>query len=215
MIIQPPAFVRWLFPKCLWRLHRNGKGKYVALTFDDGPIPEQTPWVLDLLDENHIHATFFCVGENVSRYPQIYTDIIRRGHSVGNHTYNHLQLFKEGGKAYLANEEKGRVAMSHDVSLFRPPHGQLTPPVTRTLHRKYNKIVLWDVMPKDYDKSLTPDEVFDNVCRYVRNGSVIVFHDSIKAGERMRYALSQTIKHLKDNGYSFVSIDEAISLGLC
>lgn len=182
----------------------------MALTFDDGPVPEQTPWVLDILDKYNIRATFFCVGDNVSKYPELYAEVRRRGHSVGNHTFNHVQLLKVGREAYLANEEKGRETMGDDITLFRPPHGQLTPSMARCLGRKYNKIVLWDVMPKDYDKNLTPDEVFDNVRRYVRNGSIIVFHDSIKAGERMRHALKMTIEMLLKEGYHFLTIDQAL-----
>lgn len=210
-IIQPPACVRWLFDNTIWRLPHKGDVKQVALTFDDGPIPEQTPWVLDILERYGIHATFFCVGENVQRYPEIYADIIRRGHSVGNHTYNHVQLLKEGSKAYKQNEQRGLSVMGGGIRYFRPPHGQITPLMTRYLSRHYKHIVLWDVMPKDYDKNLTPQEVFDNLRKYVRNGSVIVMHDSIKAGERMRYTLQKTIETLSAEGYKFVSLDEAFA----
>lgn len=211
LIIQPPACVRWLFRKCLWRLPLKENERRIAITFDDGPIPEQTPWVLDLLDGYGIHATFFCVGENVKRYPELYAEIIRRGHSVGNHTYNHVQLFKVGTSYYEQNESKSLETMGGKVKYFRPPHGQLTPWYASKLHSRYNRVVLWDVMPKDYDKHLTPQEVFDNVRKYTREGSIIVFHDSIKAGDRMRYALQQTIETYSRKGYTFVSIDEALN----
>ncbi len=207
-IIQPPAFVRRLFFNSLWRLPRKQRHKTIALTFDDGPVPEQTPWVLDLLDKYQVKATFFCVGDNVRRHPEIFADIVRRGHTVGNHTFNHLQLFKTPWADYCANIE---LCNQHEKGLahyFRAPHGQITPWHAWQITHKigFKKLVFWDVMPKDYDNRLQPEEVFDNVRNFVRDGSLIVFHDSIKAGERMRYALEQTLATYSAQGWHFVAL---------
>ncbi len=209
-VIQLPLFVRLLFPGSLWRGDR--KRKVVYLTFDDGPVPEQTPWVLDLLKSNDIKATFFCVGENVYKHPEIFDRIVKEGHVVGNHTYNHLPYFKKG---VSHGEYQDNISLCDSVEggkarFFRAPHGHVTPALTwflthhdRENARPFEKVVFWDVMPKDYDKRLTPEQVFENVRKFVRPGSIIVFHDSIKAGERMRYALENTINWLKAEGWSF------------
>lgn len=193
-IIQPPTFVRRLFCKSLWRLPQNMRHKTIALTFDDGPVPEQTPWVLDLLDRYHVKATFFCVGDNVRKYPELYAEIVKRGHAVGNHTFNHLQLFRTPWSQYCSNIDLCNEVENGKAHLFRAPHGQITPWRAWQITHKFgfSKLVFWDVMPKDYDKRLTPEEVYCNVQRFVRDGSLIVFHDSIKAVERMRYALEHT-----------------------
>lgn len=207
-IIQPPTFVRRLFFNSLWRLPKNARHKTIALTFDDGPIPEQTTWVLDLLDKYNIKATFFCVGDNVRKHPDIFAEIVRRGHTIGNHTFNHLQLFKTPWKEYCNNIDKCNNVENNKATFFRAPHGQITPwrawQITHTIG--FQKIVFWDVMPKDYDNRLTPEEVYNNVRQYVRDGSLIVFHDSIKAGPRMRYALENTIKHYTAEGWHFVKL---------
>lgn len=208
-IIQPPEFIRRLFFKSLWRLPEPSRNKTIALTFDDGPVPEQTPWVLDLLDQYGIKATFFCVGDNVRKHPGIFEEIVRRGHTVGNHTFNHLQLIKNSWQYYAENIEMCNQVQSGKAHLFRAPHGQITPwrawQITHSMH--FDRLVFWDVMPKDYDNRLTPQEVYSNVRQYVRDGSLIVFHDSIKAGERMRYALQQTIEYYQSQGWQFVALD--------
>ena len=205
-IIQPPAFIRGLFIGATWR--EDATRKVVYLTFDDGPVPEQTPWVMDLLESYGIKGTFFCVGDNVQKHPELYADLRRRGHTVGNLTYNHMQLFREGWATYKSNILKCNEEMGGDVELFRPPHGQMSPWRSRELRREmgFRRVVFWDVMPADYDKSLSPEQVLQNVKDFVRPGSVIVFHDSIKAGERMRYALRGTIEHLKALGYEFATL---------
>lgn len=213
-VIQPPAFLRCLFPGSLWRGDKNRKVAY--LTFDDGPVPEQTPWVLDLLKSHGIKATFFCVGDNVRKHPDLFDRLIAEGHTIGNHTFNHLPFFQFGVSwdYYMANIAKCEEQEHGAARFFRAPHGHVTPMLTwRLTHADiqswdaFKKVVFWDVMPKDYDARLTPEQVFDNVRRYVRPGSLIVFHDSIKAGERMRFALAQTIEWLKSEGWTFESID--------
>ncbi len=209
-VIQVPFFVRWLFPGSLWRGDKNRKVVY--LTFDDGPVPEQTHWVLDLLKSNDVKATFFCVGENVHKHPELFDRLVSEGHVVGNHTYNHLPYFKKGVSwaKYKENISLCDTAECGKSRFFRAPHGHVTPFVTWTLTHcsrderpPFEKVVFWDVMPKDYDNRLSPEQVFDNVRKFVRPGSIIVFHDSIKAGDRMRFALEKTITWLKSEGWAF------------
>jgi len=198
LIEQTPKVFRALFPGAVWRLPR--KEKTVYLTFDDGPVPEATPFVLDLLEKYNIKATFFCVGDNVRKYPEIFDRITDAGHLVGNHTFNHLQGFKYSTKNYTKNVAKADKYIKS--SLFRPPHGQFRPLQMSKLRKKY-KIILWDVITRDYNSSLSGDFVFNIVKRYSRNGSIIVFHDSLKAEKNMKYALPRAIDFLIREGYKF------------
>lgn len=197
-IEQPPLFYRILFPECVWRLHR--KRKCVYLTFDDGPIPEVTPWVLDTLDQYGVKATFFCVGDNVRRNPELFEEIKRRGHNVGNHTMNHLQGIKVTSQRYLRN-----VLEAHryiNSPLFRPPHGLLRW-VQASILREQFTIVMYDLVTRDYSNKLSGEDVLNNVKRYARKGSIIVFHDSLKAEKNLKYALPRAIEWLKSKGYTF------------
>ena len=199
LIERPPKLYRWLFPGAIWRKPVKGK-KTIYLTFDDGPIPEITPWVLDLLDKYGIKATFFCVGDNVRKHPDIYQMVLDRGHRVGNHTFNHIQGIRTFSKRYLENT---RLASEYiDSKLFRPPHGHMRIPQFWVLNRYY-QIVMWDVVTRDYSKLMTPDQVFNNVKKYTRDGSVIVFHDSLKAETNMKEALPRSIDWLLEQGYTF------------
>ncbi len=201
-IEQPPLLYRLLFPEAIWRIKRKRR-RVVYLTFDDGPIPEVTPWVLDLLDKEQVKATFFMVGDNVRRHPELLEEVRRRGHSYGNHTMNHLQGFKVHSRRYLRNITEADEII--DSPLFRPPHGLLRWSQARVIKHHYN-IVMYDLVTRDYSKKLTADEVFANVKRYARNGSIIVFHDSLKAEKNMREALPRAIKWLKEQGYEFLPI---------
>jgi peptidoglycan/xylan/chitin deacetylase (PgdA/CDA1 family) len=203
LIEQPPFFYRMLFPGSHWRF--NTDEKVVYLTFDDGPIPEITPWVLELLDKYHIKATFFCVGDNVRKYPEIYQQVVDKGHQIGNHTFHHLQGLKKTSKTYLKDVEKASTLIKS--KLFRPPHGHIRFPQFFFL-RKHFKIVMWDVVTRDYSRLMTAEQVFNNVKKHTRNGSVIVFHDSIKAGNRMKESLPKSIEWLLEQGYSFRLIEE-------
>lgn len=202
LIEQPPLLYRWLFPKGIWRLP-NKQQKTIYLTFDDGPIPEITPWVLEVLDRYNIKATFFCVGDNVKKYPHIYKMILEKGHQVGNHTFNHVQGLKKRTKKYVENVLLASEYI--DSPLFRPPHGHMRLRQFFTLRQSY-KIVLWDVVTRDYSWRMTPDKVFNNIKKYARNGSVIVFHDSIKSQERLKLALPKSIEWLLEQGYIFETI---------
>lgn len=201
-IEQPPWFYRALFPGVTWRI--PARQKCVYLTFDDGPIPEVTPWVLDQLDHFGIKATFFMVGDNVRKHPDIFKMVVERGHRIGNHTFNHIQGLRYLTKNYLANVEKA--AGYIPSNLFRPPHGHMRLPQSLRLRRQY-RVVMWDVVTRDYSPKLNPDQVFENVRRYARNGSIIVFHDSLKAERNMRVAMPRAIQWLLDQGYEFKVFD--------
>ncbi|MDR3193708.1 MAG: polysaccharide deacetylase family protein [Tannerella sp.] len=200
-IEQPPWLYRVIFRGAIWR--RPEREKCVYLTFDDGPIPDMTPWVLDLLDRHHLKATFFCVGDNVRKYPAIYRMVVERGHTVGNHTYNHVQGIRFRSKKYVANVEKA--AEWIDSDLFRPPHGHMRFPQLWRLKKKY-RIVMWDVVTRDYSPHMTPQGVFNVVKKYTRNGSILVFHDSLKAADRMKEALPRAIEWLQAEGYRFKTL---------
>ena len=203
--MRPPCIYRMLFPGAVWRIKEEGR-KRVFLTFDDGPIPEHTPWVLDVLDRYGAKATFFMVGENVDRYPEVYAEVVRRGHSVGNHTFQHMQGIGHSVASYVDNVDAcGRKV---DSLLFRPPHGLMRPLQLMKLRGKY-KIIMYDVVARDYSSKLTGDEVFETVRRSVRDGSVIVFHDSVKAAPRLRESLPRVMEWLKEQGYEFGAIPMA------
>ena len=178
--------------------------KCVYLTFDDGPIPEVTPWVLDVLDRYGVKATFFMVGDNVRKHPDVFRMVVERGHRIGNHTFNHIQGLRYLTKNYLANVEKAARYIPSD--LFRPPHGHMRIPQTLCLTRKY-RVVMWDVVTRDYSPHMTPQGVLNVVKRYTRNGSVIVFHDSLKAERNMREAMPKAIEWLLAQGYTFKVFD--------
>ncbi|MDE6276687.1 MAG: polysaccharide deacetylase family protein [Muribaculaceae bacterium] len=205
LIAQPPLLYRLLFPEGIWRIKRPAPGKTVYLTFDDGPIPEETPWVLDTLDRYGIKATFFMVGDNVRRHPELLAEVRRRGHSVGNHTMHHLQGMKTLTSRYLADVEEAQALIN--TTLFRPPHGLLRWKQSHAIRAKYN-LIMYDLVSRDYSRKLTPPQVLEKVKRYARNGSIIVFHDSIKASERMRWVLPRAIEWLRNEGYDFAQLPE-------
>ena len=197
-IEQPPRLLRALYPKAIWRMDPNEKAVY--LTFDDGPIPEITPWVLDLLDTYNIKATFFMVGDNIRKHPETFRMVVERGHRIGNHTFNHIRGFEFLTNNYLANTDKANETMKTD--LFRPPHGHMRFAQYHVL-KKYYKIIMWDLVTRDYSKRVNGPQVFEIVKKYVRNGSIITFHDSLKAEKNMKYALPRSIEWLKEQGYEF------------
>jgi peptidoglycan/xylan/chitin deacetylase (PgdA/CDA1 family) len=199
-IERPPLFYRIFYPGAVWRI-KNGKEKTVYLTFDDGPIPEVTPWVLDVLDTYRIKATFFCVGDNVRKHPSLYRQILEKGHITGNHTFNHIQGWKYGTDYFIANTQKANSYIQSPF--FRPPHGHILHSQFVLLKKKGYKFIMWDVVTRDYSKYMTPEKVLNNVKKYVRNGSIIVFHDSLKAEKNLKYALPLAIEWLKGEGYSF------------
>ena len=174
--------------------------KKVYLTFDDGPIPEATPFILDTLKERGIKATFFMVGENAFRYPELLERVRAEGHAIGNHTYNHMGGAKHSINTYMNNIRKAdEILHTH---LFRPPHGWMKISQYAWLSRKY-KVVMWDLVTRDYSRLLTADDVVNNIKRYARNGSIITFHDSLKSIDKLHTALPESLDWLIVNGYSF------------
>ena len=195
-------WLRWLYPSATWRMDSNERSVYI--TFDDGPIPESTPFILQTLAEFDIRATFFMVGDNVRKYPDLYRQIVAAGHQVGNHTYHHLVGFKHLAKTYIDDVERANDLIgSH---LFRPPHGFMTHSEFLWLRRKY-RIIMWDLVTRDYSKWLTADDVYNNVRRYTRNGSIITFHDSLKSIDKLRTALPRSLQWLKEQGYEFKTFE--------
>ena len=199
MIIEQPAvYLRWLYPRALWRMDHHEKVVY--LTFDDGPIPESTPFILETLKRYDIKTTFFMVGDNVRKHTELYKQVLDEGHQVGNHTHNHISGFRHTLRDYSYNVEKANAYIrSH---LFRPPHGWMRLAQYALLSRKY-KVVMWDVVTRDYSKWMTAQDVVNNVKRYTRPGSIITFHDSLKSIEKLRTALPASIEWLRQQGYRF------------
>ena len=203
MIIEQPAiWLRWLYPRATWRMDKHERAVY--LTFDDGPIAEATPFILKTLAEFNIKATFFMVGDNVRKYPDLYRQVVEAGHRIGNHTYHHIGGFRHSIKHYCDDADQANELLHTD--LFRPPHGWMRIDQYLWLGRKY-RIVMWDLVTRDYSKWLTPQEVLNNVRRYTRNGSIITFHDSTKSIEKLHFALPEAIKWLKKQGYEFKVFD--------
>lgn len=203
LLVHPPQVVKNVFNNITWKI--NTDKKVVYLTFDDGPIPEVTEKILLALDLFDAKATFFCVGENVKKYPHIYKKILNAGHTTGNHTFSHLNGLKVSTEEYLDNINKASKYINS--KLFRPPHGRMKSAQQNIIEQDYN-IVLWDVLSYDFNKKLSKEKCFNNVKHFTRPGSVIVFHDNIKATKNMFYALTQTLLLYKEAGYSFESISE-------
>lgn len=178
----------------------NRRERKVYLTFDDGPIPEATPFILETLKERGIKATFFMVGENAFRHPELLERVKAEGHAIGNHTYNHMGGAKHSINTYMENIRKAD-AILH-THLFRPPHGWMRISQYAWLSRKY-KVVMWDLVTRDYSRLLTADDVVNNIKRYARNGSIITFHDSLKSIDKLHTALPESLDWLIANGYSF------------
>ena len=193
-----PRFIQRLYPERIWAFSREEKSIY--LTFDDGPIPEVTPWVLDELKKYNAKATFFCIGENVQKHPEIFQRILSEGHSVGNHTFNHLNGWKTATSEYIENVDKAEAQMGNnskfkiqDSRLFRPPYGKITSKQAKILQRKGFKIVMWDIISYDYDANTSPEKCLQNVLKNIKPGSVIVFHDSLKAEKNLRFVLPKVL----------------------
>ena len=188
LIEQPARFLRLLYPHALWRMSTEERAVY--LTFDDGPIPEATPFILDTLDAYDAKATFFMVGDNVRKHPELFEEVVRRGHQLGNHTFHHLGSFKHWTLTYAVDVTKAQALIPSPY--FRPPHGDGT-----------IGVVMWDLVTRDYSKWLNGDDVYNNVKRYARNGSIITFHDSLKSIDKLKTALPRSLQWLKDQGYEF------------
>ena len=198
-IEQPPQIIRYLYPSAIWRMDKDERAVY--LTFDDGPIPRVTPWVLDVLDKYGIKATFFMVGDNIRKHPDEFRMVVERGHRIGNHTFNHIRGLSYDINSYLENTDKA-CRMMMNTNLFRPPHGYMSPKQYAELKKRY-KIIMWDLVTRDYNRKFTGDQILQKVKKYARNGSIITFHDSLKSEENIRYALPKAIEWLMEQGYEF------------
>jgi peptidoglycan/xylan/chitin deacetylase (PgdA/CDA1 family) len=200
-MVRPPTYLRFLYPGVVWNKPTNEKILY--LTFDDGPTPEVTSSVLDLLSLHNAKATFFCIGENVKKHPTLYNRIKAEGHAIGNHTNTHPNSWKVKYDFYLKDVEEARKVI--DSNLFRPPYGKLTPRTLFALRNKY-QIIMWDVISCDFDERISAEQVERNVIDNVSNGSIIVFHDSVKAAPRMLEVLPAILKHYTELGFSFLKL---------
>ncbi|HWD87161.1 MAG TPA: polysaccharide deacetylase family protein [Mucilaginibacter sp.] len=203
--VKTPWIVKQLYPKLLWNKPRSGNRIFV--TFDDGPIPIVTPFVLNILQKYYAKATFFCIGDNVNKHPDIFEQVKNAGHAIGNHTYNHLKGWVTEDQTYLDNFLKCDEAVHSN--LFRPPYGRIRRSQVKLLRkmRPELQIVMWDVLSGDYDASLKPEDCLRNVLKHTRPGSIIVFHDSLKAFDRLEYVLPRAMEEWGRMGYEFGTLD--------
>ncbi len=210
--VKTNYFVKKVFPNYVWDIpNRENK---VFLTFDDGPTPEITEWTLEQLKKYNAKATFFCIGNNIEKHPAIFQKIIEAQHAIGNHTFNHLKGWETSTDEYIENtrkcsqliEKQEARSKKQEKALFRPPYGKIKPSQSRALRRLGYKIIMWDVLSRDFDKTSTPEECLKNVLKNVKSGSIIVFHDSVKAEQNLRYVLPKTLAFLKEKGFVCESI---------
>lgn len=198
-----PSFLRIFCPSLIWS--KPAGKQHIFLTFDDGPHPQITGEVLDLLDVYQAKATFFCVGENVARFPEIYANVGSKGHLTGNHSYNHLNGWNTPLSDYYENVSKCRELV--DSAWFRPPYGKISPAQIQSLKKEYS-IVMWSVLSHDYDAEFSTVECIAKVEKQTSDGSIVVFHDSVKAREKMLPVLEHTLKHFSKKGFRFTRLDE-------
>jgi peptidoglycan-N-acetylglucosamine deacetylase len=205
--IKTPWVVKKWFPSYVWNMPRNEKTIY--LTFDDGPHPEITPFVLDELKKYNAKASFFCLGNNVALSPKTYQQILNEGHTVGNHTYNHPNGWEVSTEEYVNDISKA--AEYIQSNLFRPPYGRIKTQqakmVKQAMNNENTRIIMWDVLSADFDTEFSPQQCLQNVLKNTTNGSIVVFHDSEKAFRNLEYSFPRAIKHLSDEGYNFKKIE--------
>ena len=203
--VKTNKIIKKLFSNYVWSIPTNEPKVY--LTFDDGPTPEITDWVLNQLKAYNGKATFFCIGNNIEKHPEILKKVIAEGHSIGNHTFNHVKGWKTSNKIYFEEVEnceesiQKRSADSPQPKLFRPPYGKIKPSQSKVLRKEGYKIIMWDVISVDFDPTISPEKCLRNVIENIDNGSIIVFHDSVKAFPNLEYALPKTLAFLKNKGF--------------
>ncbi|WP_372916729.1 polysaccharide deacetylase family protein [Salegentibacter sp.] len=209
LLVKYPSVLRWFYPD---RITRIENPKSIYLTFDDGPVPEITPWVLDQLREYKAKATFFCIGENIKKNPEVFQQVISEGHAIGNHSFYHLNGWKTSTSKYvhdvLSTEDllSKKYPVKPFPKLFRPPFGKIKNSQARKLSKEGFKIVMWDVISWDFDNNVQKETCYKNVVENASEGSLIVFHDSRKASKNLRYALPKVLKYFSEKGYEFRSI---------
>ncbi|WP_276358851.1 polysaccharide deacetylase family protein [Daejeonella sp. H1SJ63] len=203
-LAKSPFWLQWFYPKLTW--HKNRRQKFIYLTFDDGPIPVVTPFVLNTLKKFNAKATFFCIGDNVRKHPDIFSLLEAEGHTVGNHTYNHLKGWKTDNKEYLKNFEE--CAELTGSRLFRPPYGRIKKSQIKIIKALYpaTEIIMWDVLSGDWDQNISPEKCIQNVLKNAKNGSIIVFHDSEKAYGRLEHTLPVVLTVLNEQGFGFKTL---------
>ena len=205
--IKTSVLLKKIFSNYIWDIPNNENSVY--LTFDDGPTPEITQWTLLQLKKYNAKATFFCIGNNVEKHPEIFNSLIQQGHTIGNHTFNHLNGWKTETETYIKNAKQCEIRISNQQSeinnrkskLFRPPYGKIKSKQAKKLMELGYKIIMWDVLSADFDSSITRKKCLNNVISNVQSGSIIVFHDSIKVFKNLEYVLPKTLEFLKQNGY--------------
>lgn len=207
---KTPGFVKTLFPNFIWNINTDKKELY--LTFDDGPTPEITEWVLQTLSKFNAKATFFCIGNNIEKHPDIFKTLLEEGHTIGNHTYNHLKGWKTKTKVYFKDVLKtenliGKFKTDSSPPLFRPPYGKFKNKQSKKLLQLGYRIILWDVLSYDWDSSVSEKTCYNNVISAGKEGSIVVFHDSVKASRNLRYVLPKVLEYYSERGYMFKSIN--------
>lgn len=210
-----PFWIPWVMPQRVWRgpKHDSQGRSCVYLTFDDGPIPEVTPWVLEQLDRFKAKATFFCIGDNGVRHGEILGDIIARGHAIGNHTQSHCKGSKTTTEEYLAQAQKFHESTGVKTRLFRPPYGRLTGAQARRLRRRGYRIIMWDLLSYDWQKELSPETILDKLKTQLRPGSIIVFHDSLKAQKNLRAVLPEFLRTINDLDMAMLPLSDLTASG--
>ena len=200
-LVKSPLFLKWYYPQLTWNKSRDRKVIY--LTFDDGPIPDVTEFALKTLKSFNAKATFFCIGDNIYKHPKIFESIKNDGHSIGNHTFNHLKGWITPDDQYLENFQKCQVQT--ESNLFRPPYGRIKKTQISAIRKAYPQldIIMWDVLSGDFDQQLTPEKCLNNVIKHSTNGSIVVFHDSLKAADRMYFTLPKVLAHFSNLNYRF------------
>ncbi len=199
MIVTTPKFIQALFPSLIWRKDTNNKE--IWLTFDDGPDPEVTPWILNVLKQEDVKATFFLVGEQIEEFPDLFGTIINEGHIIANHSYSHLNGWFCNKDKYLSDIEKCQKLIPKN-QLFRPPYGKITKTQIKLLKEKY-KIILWDVLSCDFQHNTSPQRVQENILKHTKEGSIIVLHNNHKSYKNLTPILAETIQELKKIGFNF------------
>lgn len=201
--IKTHWLVKTIFSKYVWELPNNENKVY--LTFDDGPIPEVTEWVLSELRTHNAKATFFCIGDNVKKHPEVLQKVIDENHAIGNHTYNHLNGWKTSTSDYIENTKLYSTEISklkiENCQLFRPPYGKIKPSQSKILRKKGHEIIMWEIISYDFDTTISKEQCLENVIKNVKSGSIIVFHDSRKAFNNLKFVLPRTLQFLKENGF--------------